>query len=85
MPGHSDSVGDGSAMNGVARLVETAQLTVREWVQLIAEACGFERLLTDDEIDFLLWEKTAYPVAGTDYVQRQLIELFERMKENQGE
>lgn len=83
--GDGHVVGDGSALQGIARLTETGQLTVGEWIRLIAESCGYYHEFTEDEIEYVLWEQTAYPVAGTTYVQRQLIELFERMtEENQG-
>jgi hypothetical protein len=37
--------------------------------------------LTDDEIEYVLWERTAWPVAGIGYVRAQLVELFAALRE----
>lgn len=40
------------------------------------------RVLTEGETEFLLWECTAYPMAGAIYVQRQ---IHEALTERPGE
>lgn len=68
-------VGDGS---GLSAMVTD---TWSDFVRTIAEANGYDCHLLDDEIEWLLWERTAYPVAGYLYVRDQLIQEFQRMKE----
>jgi hypothetical protein len=55
-------------------------LTWAEWVRLTAAENGVHGL-TDDEIEYVLWERTAWPVAGIGYVRAQLVELFAALRE----
>lgn len=54
--------------------------TVFAWVRQIAADQGVGPF-TDDELDWLLWEETAWPMGGTVVVERQLREVFTRMKQ----
>lgn len=49
-------------------------LTWADWVRLIASDYGVS--LTDDAIDFVLWERTAWPVADVAHVREQLHAFF---------
>jgi hypothetical protein len=37
---------------------------------------------TSDEVEYILWNETAYPMADADYVEKQIIEYANRMKSN---
>src|SRR3982751_1104311 len=50
--------------------------TWADYTRVLALANGVDRELSDDEIDFLLWERTAWPVADFEYVRDQLIGEF---------
>lgn len=50
-------------------------LTWADWVRLVAAEHGVHDL-SEDDIDVLLWERTAFPVAGPDHVRPQLAQLF---------
>jgi hypothetical protein len=56
--------------------------TWADYTRVLALANGVDRELSDDEIDVLLWERTAWPVADFEYVRDQLIGEFLKMKEN---
>lgn len=76
-------IGDGSVAASLAynaRMYETGGLTWGQWVENIAAANGVNGL-TEFDIDEILWEHTAWPMAGADYVRTQLIELFAHWKE----
>lgn len=70
-------IGDGS----VTASLTTARLhdqTGMSWFELVTEMAADAGVhgLTSEDIDWLLWEHTAWPIAGYDYVCRQLVELF---------
>jgi hypothetical protein len=75
-------VGDGSAGHCLAynaRMQEHGGITWGEMVTNLAIAHGIHDL-TEKDIDWLLWECTAWPIADVDYVRRQLEELFTNWK-----
>jgi hypothetical protein len=78
-----DDVGDGSVRACLAygaRMHEHGGLTWGEWVADLAAANGVSDL-SEFDIDELLWEHTAWPVAGIEYIRQQLLELFANQKE----
>jgi hypothetical protein len=56
-------------------------LTWADWVQLHASDVGL--VLTDDEIDWLMWNETAWPMTtAVDYLRPQVLEaLYQRAYE----
>lgn len=51
--------------------------TGQTWQNLVRGiALGFGRQVSDDEIEFILWERTAFPVGGLDTTRRQVVEWF---------
>jgi len=47
------------------------------WLDLVKQrAAAHGVALTDTEAEFVLWERTAFPVAGRAEVERQLDEEF---------
>lgn len=63
-----------------------SEVTWSEYVRILAEVNGLQRYLSDADIEFLLWECTAWPVAGFRCVRDQLIQEFRRIEEeDQGE
>lgn len=76
-------IGDGSVGGSLAynaRMYETGGLTWGQWVTNVAAANDIDDL-TEFDIDEILWERTAWPMADVDYVKRQLLELFANWKE----
>ena len=71
----ADTVGDGSVAPALDP-DDDAGLTVRDAVRQLAEAHGHPGL-ADEEIDFLLQERTAFPMGGWDLVASQLVEIFD--------
>lgn len=51
------------------------------WIDLAKE---YFPNATDDECSWMLWEKTAFPMAGLELVKKQLQE-YKDTKENEGE
>ena len=51
--------------------------TWTEMVRRVSEEYGLGPP-SDDEADFVLWEKTAFPFAPPDHVERQVREFMER-------
>ena len=49
--------------------------TWRAWVRWAAADAGVG-LLSDEEIDFLLWERTAWPCAPAEHVKGQVRETL---------
>jgi hypothetical protein len=74
-------IGDGSVGASLAynTLMQSGGLSWGEFVTNIAEANGIHDL-TEPDIDELLWEHTAWPMADAAYIQRQLNELFANWK-----
>lgn len=61
-------------------------MTWRELVRSIAAEYGVTEL-DDDTCDYMLWERTAFPICGRDEVIRQLHDIFQeevRAQEEQG-
>lgn len=54
--------------------------TWADWVRLIASDLGVHGL-TDDEVEWALWERTAWPFASIGHVRAQLVELFTAIRE----
>lgn len=76
-------IGDGSTgacLAFTARMQRHGGITWGEYVINLAAAHGIEGL-TEAEIDHMLWEETAWPMADVDYIRDQLIELFARRNE----
>lgn len=54
----------------------------RTWGDLARSIAAVYRLApTDEEINFALWERTAWPIAGVEYVSGQLHEWFASVAE----
>jgi hypothetical protein len=45
------------------------------WIELVKE---FFPNISDEEADFILWEKTAFPMGGLEVVTQQLKELSDK-------
>jgi hypothetical protein len=76
-------IGDGSVGASLAynaRMYQTGGLTWGQYVENLAAANGIDGL-TEFDIDEILWEHTAWPMAEVDYVRGQILELFTTWKE----
>lgn len=52
----------------------------QRWVTWCAVEHG-HREPTTEEIDFILWERTAFPMAGADHVKKQVHEYFAQLEQ----
>jgi apolipoprotein N-acyltransferase len=52
----------------------------KTWGEIVREIYGQE--ITDEDVEFILWETTAYPFAPIEYVQNQLKENFEKYQKD---
>lgn len=52
----------------------TPAITYNQMVRSIA--IGFDLTLTDEEIEWILWERTAYPMGGPELTARQITHFF---------
>jgi hypothetical protein len=64
--------------------MQNGGITWGEYVANIAETHDVHGL-SESNIDEILWEHTAWPMADADYVQRQLHKLFADWKGMPGE
>lgn len=55
----------------------TLGLTWADLVRLTATTAGYLSHLDDVEVDFILWEHTAFPIADAPYILRQLEAFFD--------
>jgi hypothetical protein len=57
----------------------TGERPDRTWADLVVEVWqqwGFHGPLADFEVDYVLWEETAFPLADSETVRRQASEFF---------
>jgi hypothetical protein len=49
-------------------------VTWADWVRLVASEHGVYGL-SDDDVEYLLWERTAWPICDVPYLRRQVIDV----------
>ena len=52
-----------------------------DMVRRVAAECQWEPVPSDEEADYLLWNKTAFPFAPADHLEAQLRDLFTATRE----
>lgn len=50
------------------------RITYQQMVRSIA--IGFDMTLTDEQVEWVLWERTAHPMGGPELTARQVIRFF---------